>query len=212
MDHSSPRITESHQGVLEAEPRIALSLAALAKPATKRKATEMRGAKNFHPEGDYVSARSFLVAMAIGAIASGQVILSLVDVRIGQASVAAQTLAAPAHLIGAPEAAELHAQPVVEFAVVESAVDSGADNRSGAAANESSTDPKVVEPTGIANPLTEISPNDASVKVATLPSAAAAPAANKTNNNRRVARHAGPRVARGGYGAWGWGGSASHLH
>jgi hypothetical protein len=100
---------------------------ALDKLATKRKATEMRSAKNFHPERDYVSARSFLVAMAIGAIASGQVILSLVDVRIGQASVAVQTLAASAQaLIGAPEAAKLHAQPVVEFAVVESAVDSGA--------------------------------------------------------------------------------------
>jgi hypothetical protein len=184
----------------------------LDKLGTKRKATKMRSAKNFHPERDYLSARSFLVAMAIGAIASGQVILSLVDVRIGQASVAAQTLAAPAQaLIGAPEAAKLHAQPVVEFAVVESAVDSGADNRLGAAANESSTNPKVVEPTGIANALTEISPNDASVKVATLPSAAA-PAPNKTTNNRRVARHAGPRVARGGYGAWGWGGSASHLY
>jgi hypothetical protein len=180
---------------------------ALDKLATKRKATEMRSAKNFHPERDYVSARSFLVAMAIGAIASGQVILSLVDVRIGQASVAVQTLAASAQaLIGASEAAKLHAQPVVEFAVVESAV-----NRLGAAANESSTNPKVVEPTGIANPLTEISPNDAPVKVATLPSVAAAPAANKTTKNRRVARHAEPRVARGGYGAWGWGGSASHL-
>jgi hypothetical protein len=186
---------------------------ALDKLATKRKATEMRSAKNFHPERDYVSARSFLVAMAIGAIASGQVILSLVDVRIGQASVAVQTLAASAQaLIGASEAAKLHAQPVVEFAVVESAVDSGADNRLGAAANESSTNPKVVEPTSIANPLTEISPNDAPVKVATLPSVAAAPAANKTTKNRRVARHAEPRVARGGYGAWGWGGSASHLY
>jgi hypothetical protein len=185
----------------------------LDKLATKRKATEMRNAKYFHPEGDFVTARSFLVAMAIGAIASCQVILSLVDVRIGQASVAAQTLAVPVQaLTGAPEAAELQAQPVVEFAVVESAADSGADNRSGAAANESSTDLKVVEPTRIANPLTEISPNDASVKVATLPSAAAAPAPNKTTNNRRVARHAGPRVARGGYGAWGWGGSASHLY
>ena len=132
---------------------------ALDKLATKRKATEMRSAKNFHPERDYVSARSFLVAMAIGAIASGQVILSLVDVGIGQASVAVQTLAASAQaLIGAPEAAKLHAQPVVEFAVVESAVDSGADDRLGAAANESSTNPKVVEPTGIANPLTRNQP------------------------------------------------------
>jgi hypothetical protein len=168
----------------------------------------MRSAKNFHPERDYATAKGFLVAMAIGAIASGQVVLSLVDVRIGQASVAAQTLAAPAQaLIGEPEAAQPHAQPFVE-----STTDSGAD-RLVAAVNESTTtNPKVVEPAGIANALTEVSPNDAAVKVATLPSAAAAPAANKTTNNRRVARHAEPRVARGGYGAWDWGGSASHLY
>jgi hypothetical protein len=87
----------------------------------------------------------------------------------------------------------------------------GADDRLGAAVNESITNPKIVEPAGIA-PLTEVGPNDASVKVVTQPSAAAAPAENKTTKNRRVARHAEPRVARGGYGAWGWGGSASHLY
>jgi hypothetical protein len=179
------------------------------KLATKRKVSEMRSAKNFHPERDYPTAKGFLVAMAIGAIASGQVVLSLVDVRIGQASVAVQTLAAPAQaLIGEPEAAQQHAQPFVV-----STMDSAPDNRLGAAVNESTpTNPKVAEPAGIANPLTEVSPNDAAAKVATLPSAAAAPAANKTTNNRRVARHAEPRVARGGYGAWDWGGSTSHLY
>ncbi len=171
--------------------------------ATKRKVSEMRSAKNFHPERDYAPAKSFLVAMAIGAIASGQVVLSLVDVRIGQASVAAQTLAAAAQaLIGAPEAAQPRAQPFVE-----STMDSGADNRLGASVNESTTNPKVVEPASIANPLPEVSPNDASVKVATP-----LPAENKTTKNRRVARHAEPRVARGGYGAWDWGGSSSHLY
>jgi hypothetical protein len=179
------------------------------KPATKRKLSKMRSATNFHPEWVYVpAAKSFLVAMAIGAIASGGVVLSLVDVRTGQASVAAHTLAAPAQaLIGAPEAAQTHAQPVVE-----SIMHSGADEHLGAAAKESSTNPKVVEPAGIASPLTEVGPNDASVNVATPPSAAAAPAENKTTKNRHVARHAEPRVARGGYGAWGWGGSASHLY
>jgi hypothetical protein len=168
----------------------------------------MRSAKNFHPERDYPAAKSLLVAMAIGAIASGQVVLSLVDVRIGQASVSAQTLATPARALnGRPEAAELHAQPVAE-----PTMDSGADNRLGAAVNEFSTTPKVAEPTGIANPLTEVSHSDASVKVPTPPSAAVAPAANKTNNNRRVAHHAEPRVARGGYGALGWGASASRLY
>jgi hypothetical protein len=169
----------------------------------------MRSAKNFHPERGYATAKSLLVATAVGAIASGQVVLSLVDVRIGQASVAAQTIAATAQaLIGKPEAARPHAQ-----AFVESTMDAGADNRLGVAVNESTTvSPKVVEPAGISNPLTEVSPNDAAVKVATPPSAAAAPAANKTTNNRRVARHAEPRVARGGYGAWDWGGSASHLY
>jgi len=168
----------------------------------------MRSAKNFYPERDYVAVRSFLVAMAIGAIASGEVILSLVDVRVGQASVAAQTQAVSAQdPIDAAEAARLQAQTVVE-----PTMDSGADDRLGAAANESSTNPKVVEPADIANPLTEVRPNDASVKVATLPSAAAAPAESKATKNRSVARHAEPRVARGGYGAWDWGGSSSHLY
>jgi hypothetical protein len=165
----------------------------------------MRSAKNIHPERDYVATKSFLVAIAVGAIATGQVILSLVDVRMDQASVVAQTLAAPAQaMIVAPEAAELHSQPVIG-----PTIDPGADDRLGAPVNESSTNPKVVEPAG---PPTEVSPNDASVKVATQPSAAAAPAENKTNKNHRVARHSEPRVARRGYGALDWGGSASRLY
>ena len=120
----------------------------------------MRRATNFNPEWVYVpAAKGFLVAMAIGAIASGEVVLSLVDVRTGQASVAAHTLlVAPAQaLFGAPKAAQPHAQPIVE-----STTDSGADEHLGAATNEST--------------LTEVGPNDASVKVATPPPAAAAPA------------------------------------
>jgi hypothetical protein len=168
----------------------------------------MRRATNFHPEWVYVpAAKGFLVAMAIGAIASGEVILSLADVRTGQASVAAQTLVAPAQaLTGAPEAAQPHAQPVVESKMV-----SGSDDHLGAAVNESVIGPKIVEQAGIA-PLTEVGPNDVSVKVATPPLSSAALAGNKTTKNRRVARHAEPRVARRGYGAWGWGGSASHLY
>jgi hypothetical protein len=174
---------------------------------TKHTVSEMRSGKNFHPDPGYVAAKSLLVAVVVGAIASGEVILTLVDVRISQASVAAQTLAAPARgSICAPEAAKLHAQPVVE-----STVDSGA-YRLGAAANESSTNLKNAEPADIANPLTEFSPNDGSVKVATPPSAVAAPAENKAVKNRRVARRAEPRVERRGYGALDWGGSASHLY
>jgi hypothetical protein len=144
----------------------------------------MRRATNFNPEWVYVpAAKGFLVAMAIGAIASGEVVLSLVDVRTGQASVAAHTLAAPAQaLIGAPEAAQPHAQPIVE-----STMDSGVDNHLGAAANESGANAKPVEPAGTANPLTEVSLNDASVKVATPPPAAAAPAESKTTKKPRVA-------------------------
>jgi hypothetical protein len=168
----------------------------------------MRSAKNFHPEQGYVpAANRFLVAVAIGAIAGGGVVFSLVDVPNGQASVAAHTLAAPAQaLIGATEAAQPHPQPIIE-----STMDSGADDRLGAAVNESITNPKIVEPAGI-TPLTEVGPNGASVKVAAPPSAAAAPVENKTTKNRRVARHAERTVARGGYGAWGWGGSASHSY
>jgi hypothetical protein len=58
--------------------------------AITRKASEMRSAKNFHPERDYAAAKGFLVAMAVGAIASGKVILSLVDVRIDRALVLTQ--------------------------------------------------------------------------------------------------------------------------
>ena len=135
----------------------------------------MRSAKYFHSEGDYVATRSFLVAMAIGAIASGQVVFSLVNVRIDP-SVAAQTLVAAAQaLIHGPEATQLPAQPLIE-----STINSGADNRLDAAVNESSTDPKGVEPAIIANPLAEASPNDDSVKVVTPPSVAAASGANKT--------------------------------
>lgn len=163
--------------------------------------------RHAHPEWDYVPvANRFLIAMAIGAIASGGVVLSLADVSTGQASVVAHASAAPAQaLIGAPEAAQPHAQPVVESALV-----SGADDRLGAAVH--GTNPKIVEPAGIAKALTEAGPNDTSVNVATPPSTAAAPTENKTIKNRRVARHVEPRVARGGYGAWGWGGSASHLY
>jgi hypothetical protein len=173
-----------------------------AEPATKRKLSEMRRSKNFHPEWGYVpAARGFLVAVAIGAIAGGGVVLSLVDVPTGQASVAAHTLAAPAQaLIGATEAAQPHQQLIVG-----STMDSGADDRLGSAVNESITNPKIVEPASIA-PLSDVGPNDASAKIATPPSAAAAPAENKTTKNRRVARHAERTVERGGYGAWGWGG------
>src|SRR5262249_55022882 len=97
----------------------------------------MRSAKNFHPQREYVAARRFLVGGAIGAIASGQVVLSLVDFRIGQSSVAAQTSAAPAQVsIGAPAAAKLYTQPVIE-----SPMDSGTDIRLGATVIESTTNP-----------------------------------------------------------------------
>jgi hypothetical protein len=172
----------------------------------------MRSAKNLHPEWGYVPTRTidfmrvisiFLVATTIGATTGGGVVLSLVDVPTGQASVAAHTLAAPAQaLINPSERAQAHPQPIVQ-----STMDSRADDRLDAAVNESSTNPEIVEPPGIA-PLTEVGPNDASVKVATPPSAVAAPA----TKIRRVARHTERTVERGGYGAWGWGGSASHSY
>jgi hypothetical protein len=65
-------------------------------------------------------------------------------------------------------------------------MDSGVDGGLGAAASESSTNPKVVAPADIA-PQSEVGPNDGSIKVATPPSAAAAPAENKTIKKRRVA-------------------------
>jgi hypothetical protein len=151
----------------------------------------MRSAKNLHSEWGYVPARKidfmraisiFLVATTIGATAGGGVVLSLVDVPTSQASVGAHTLAAPVQaLISAPEAAQPNPQPVVE-----STMDSGGNGRLGAAASESSANPKIVALAGIAPP-TEVGPNDASVKVATPPSAAAAAAESKTTKKRRVA-------------------------
>jgi hypothetical protein len=129
-------------------------------------------------------------------------ILSRVDVPTGETSVAAHTLPAPAQALISAAAAQPHPQPIVE-----SAMDSGAPNRLGAAVVESSMSPKIVEPAAIAPP-TEVGPNDASVKVATPPSAVAAPA----TKIGRVARHTERTVERGGYGAWGWGGSASHSY
>jgi hypothetical protein len=150
--------------------------------------------KNFEPQWGYAPAANrfgrtisiILVATAIGAISGGGVVLSLVDLPTGQASARPHTLAAPV-------------QALIEAAQPNPSMDSGANGRLRAA------------PADIA-PLAEVALNEASVKVATPPSAAAAPAENKTTKNRRVARHAEPRVARGGYGAWGWGGTASHLY
>jgi len=159
--------------------------------------------KNFEPQWGYAPAANrfgrtisiILVATAIGAISGGGVVLSLVDLPTGQASARPHTLAAPV-------------QALIEAAQPNPSMDSGSNGRLGA---EASTNPKIAAPADIA-PLAEVALNEASVKVATPPSAAAAPAENKTTKNRRVARHAEPRVARGGYGAWGWGGTASHLY
>jgi hypothetical protein len=164
----------------------------------------MRSARNFHPETHYGAATGLLVAMAIGVIASGEVFFSLVDVKMGQAlSVVSQTLAAPAQPpIAAPQAAKLQAK------TVEPASQSEADDRLGAPVNESSATSKTAEPAGGATSLTEVLPEP--LTEATTPPSPAAP--KKTVRNVRVERHPEPRVARGGYGAWGWGGSASHLY
>jgi len=190
--YSSSQIISIYQGALELNGTSTLSSVGRVS-RRKRKLSEMRHAKNLHPEWGYVPAANrfgrtisiFLVATAIGATAGGGVVLSLVDVPTGQASVGAQILAAPAQaLISAPEVAQPIPQPIAK-----STMDSGANGRSGAVASESSTNPKIVAPAGIA-PLTEVAPNDASVKVATPPSAAAEPAESKATKKRRVAtRH-----------------------
>ncbi len=146
--------------------------------------------KSFRPEWGYVPAANgfsrtihlVLVATAIGATAGSGVVLSLVDVASGQASVAAHSVAAPVQaLISVPEAAQPKPQSLIEFTM-----DLGANGRLGAAASESSANPNIAAPTGTA-PLTEVGPNDASVKVATPLLAAAAPAENKATKKRRVA-------------------------
>jgi hypothetical protein len=150
----------------------------------------MRRFKNYRPDWDYVpAANSFsrtihivLVATTIGATAGGGVVLSLVDLPTGRASVAAHTVAAPVQaVIDVPEAAQPNPQSIVE-----STMDSGANGSLGAAASESPTNPNIVAPARIA-PLTESGPNDASVKAATSLSAAAPPAENKATKKRRVA-------------------------
>ena len=131
--------------------------------------------------------------MAIGAIAGGEMILSHVDVPTSPAS------AAPAQALTSAAAAQPHPQPIVD------AMFSGAPDRLGAVVHGSSINPKIVEPAAIA-PSAEVGPNDAPVKVATPAPVVAAPA----TKIRRVARHVASTVERGGYGAWGWGGSRSY--
>ena len=187
--YSSSQIISIYQGALKLNGTSTLS--SLGRVSRrKRKLSEMRHAKNLHPEWGYVPAGNrfgrtisiFLVATAIGATAGGGVVLSLVDVPTGQASVGAHSLAAPAQaLISAPEVAQPIPQPIAK-----ATMDSGANGRPDAVASESSTNPKIVAPAGIA-PLTEVAPNDASVKVATPPSAAAEPAESKATKKRRVA-------------------------
>ena len=146
--------------------------------------------KSFRPEWGYVPAANgfsrtihiVLVATAIGATAGSGVVLSLVNVPSSQASVAAHTVAAPVQaLTSVPEAAQPKPQSIVEFTM-----DLGANSRPGAAASEFGASPNIAAPAGTA-PLTEVGPNGASVKVASPPLAAAAPAENKATKKRRVA-------------------------
>jgi hypothetical protein len=164
-------------------------LATQGKLPAKRELNEMRWVKNFHPGWGYIAAaNSFnhtipivLVATAVGATAAGGVVLSLVDVSASPTSVASYTVASPVQApISAPEAAQLKQQATVKS---ESTMASGTSGHLGA--SEFSTNPKAEH-------------DDAPVKVATAPSAAAAaPVENKAPKQHHVATNA-PRVGQFG--------------
>src|SRR2546430_2778080 len=79
----------------------------------------MRHAGNFNPEWDYIApapnflrtARVFVVAAAIGAMASAAVVFSLMDRPVAETSVAARTLVQPVDPALPTLSAPLVAQP-----------------------------------------------------------------------------------------------------
>jgi hypothetical protein len=150
---------------------------------------EMRRVKNLHPAwSDIAAANSFshtisivLAATAVGATVAGGVVLSLVDVSASPTSVASYTLPSPAQApISVPEAALLQQQATVKS---ESAMASGTSGHLGE--GEFSPNPRAEH-------------DDAPVKVATAPPAAAAvPVENEAPHQHPVATNA-PRVGRFG--------------
>jgi hypothetical protein len=174
----------------------------------------MRHAKNFHSEWGYLTptpgftrtTRIVLLATAIGAIAGGGVVLSLVDSSDSQTSMAARTLApsviAALMPVSAPEAAQLYVPAAVQSEPTKHSGanghvggDSRADGHAGgAAASDSSTTPITPGPAGI-SALAEVRPDDASAKAMTAPpTAAAAPVENKATKKHHVAtRYYAPR-------------------
>jgi hypothetical protein len=150
---------------------------------------EMRRVQNLHPAWNNIAAaNSFrhtisivLAAMAVGATAAGGVVLSLVDFSGSPTSVASYTLPSPVQVpINPPEAAKLTQQATVESA---SAMASGASGR--LSATEFSTNPRAEH-------------DDAVVKVATAPPAAAAvPVESEAPQQHHVATNA-PRVGQFG--------------
>jgi hypothetical protein len=137
----------------------------------------MRHAMNFHPEwGCLAPAPSFLrtmrtvlVAAAVGLIAGGGVVLSLVGHSAGQTSVAERTLVRPVPAVltsvSAPQTAQLNPRPLnqresTEVSLDEGQVDGSATNELGAssparlavaaASAEARTAPKLALKTAVA--------------------------------------------------------------
>jgi hypothetical protein len=122
------------------------------------------------------------VATAIGATTGAGVVLSLVDVPNGQASVAAHASAAPAQAaISAPAPALPN-----PLAIVKSEMPFQVSGRPEAAARDFSANLKNPEPADIA-PLAAVDLNGAPLSAPTAPSAGAAPVKNQATKKHHVA-------------------------
>jgi hypothetical protein len=125
-----------------------------------------------------------LLGTVIGATASGEVVLSLVDRPVSQTSVLAHTLAPPVQAAPTPVSAPDTEQPNPRAAVQNESTKSGANGHL-----ESAAAPVTRGRADIA-PLAEVHPDEAVVKATTAPpTAVAAPVENKAIKKQHVATH-----------------------
>jgi len=118
----------------------------------------MRYDANFHPEWGYLApspnfvrtARIVFIAVAVGGMAGGGVVLSLVERPVGETSVAARTLSRPVEAAsvpaGTPRAAQVNTQAAIQNQPAKPAPINGS------SASESGTGPSTQPATSIAAP------------------------------------------------------------
>jgi hypothetical protein len=156
----------------------------------------MHCAKSLYSEWGYVArTNSFsrtiqmvFVATAIGATTGAGVVLSLVDVPTGRASVAAHASAAAVQAAISAPAPALPNPP----AMVKSEMPFQVSGRPETAASDLSANPKNPERADIA-PLAAVDLNGAPLSAPTAPSAGAVPVKNKATKKHHVATRYPPR-------------------